>query len=160
MTISPIDKIINEAQDQLSTEVKTQANIPNEKIHQVFQLGKTSFIRLLESEAGAGHFEEFLKVYNGIATTFLVSQIVSLLEYFYTKQLRDNLSLSDMNAGKVSKIVASFLIQKISHKKNTAAQNIKIFCTQMGLEECISNLETLKERWDSLSPAEKEQLSR
>ncbi|PIY11425.1 MAG: hypothetical protein COZ18_04060 [Flexibacter sp. CG_4_10_14_3_um_filter_32_15] len=160
MTTSPIDKIINDAKSNLAEKVKTEINTSEEKINQVFDLTKESYIRLLESEAGAGHFDEFLKVYNGTATALSVSQITSLMEYFHTKKLRDNLKFSDMEATKAANIVSPFIIKQINSKKSTPAKDIKTLCTQMGLESCITDLEALKKRWDDLSPEEKKQFSR
>ncbi|WP_291722669.1 hypothetical protein [Bernardetia sp.] len=160
MTTSPIDKIISDAEANLANKVKAEVSVPDGQIHQVFELGKNSFIRLLESEAGAGHFDEFLKVYNGTASSLSVAQITSLMEYYHAKKLRESLSFSDMNAEKASKIVSPFFIKQINSNKSNKATDIKTLCTQMGLEDCISNLEALKKRWDDLSPEEKKQLSR
>ena len=160
MITSPIDSIISDAQANLSEKIKAEVSVSDENVPQVFTLGKKSFIRLLESEASAGHFDEFLKVYNGTASSLSVAQITSLLEYFYAKNLREDIKLSDMNAGKVSKIVAPFIIKKINTNKTEKAKDIPTLCKQMGLESCATNLEALKARWDSLSPEEKKQFSR
>lgn len=160
MTTSPIDKLINDAKSNLAEKIKTELNTSEEKTNQVFDLAKESYIRLLESEAGAGHFDEFLKVYNGTATSLSVTQITSLMEYFHAKKIRDSLSLSDMNAEKAAKIISPFIIKQINTKKTVSAKDIKTLCSQMGLESCITNLEALKKKWDDLSPEEKKQLSR
>ncbi|WP_338792649.1 hypothetical protein V9L05_13890 [Bernardetia sp. Wsw4-3y2] len=160
MTTSPIDKIINDAKNNLAEKVKNEINISEEKTNQVFVLAKDSYIRLLESEAGAGHFDEFLKIYNGTATSLSTAQITSLMEYFHTKKLRDSLKLSDIDAEKTAKIVSPFIIKQISNKKSVSATDIKTLCTQIGLESCIPNLEALKNKWDDLSPEEKKQFSR
>ncbi len=160
MVTSPIDKIINDAKNNFSEKVKKEIPTSEEKINTVFELAKDSYIRLLESEAGAGHFDEFLKIYNGTATLLSVSQITSLLEYFYAKKLRDNLDLSDLEAAKVSRMISPFVIKQINNKKSISAKDIKTLCTQMGLDSCITDLEALKKRWDDLSPEEKIQFSR
>lgn len=160
MTTSPINKIIIDAKNNLAEKVKNELNASEEQINQIFELAKESYIRLLESEAGAGHFEEFLKVYNGTATSLSVSQITSLMEYFHAKKLRDNLKLSDIEAAKVTKMISTFVIKQINSKKSTAATDIKTLCTQMGLDSHITNLEALKKKWDDLSPAEKKQFGR
>ncbi|WP_338762268.1 hypothetical protein WAF17_17275 [Bernardetia sp. ABR2-2B] len=160
MTTSPIDKIINDAKSKLAENIKNEVSTSEQTTHQAIELAKDSYIRLLESEAGAGHFDEFLKVYNGTATSLSVTQITSLMEYFHAKKLRDNLKLSDIHAEKAAKIVSPFIIQKINSSKSKPATDINTLCVQMGLESCIPTLENLKKRWDSLSPEEKKQFSR
>lgn len=160
MITTPIDKIINDAKNELAPKIKNEIKTSEEQTNKIFDLTKATFIRLLESEAGAGHFDEFLKVYNGTAASISVAQITSLMEYFYAKKLRDNLKLSDMDATKTAKIISPFVLKKISTKKSISATNIKTLCTQMGLESCVSDLEALKKRWDDLTPEEKKQFSR
>lgn len=160
MTTSPIDKIINDAKSNLAEKIKNEINTSEEKTNQVFELAKDAYIRLLESEAGAGHFDEFLKIYNGVATALSISQITSLMEYFYSKKLRDKLKFSDIDASKAAKMISPVIIKQTSNKKSTPAKDIKTLCTQMGLESYVTDLEALKKKWDDLSPEEKKQLSR
>lgn len=160
MTTSPIDKIINDAKNNLAEKIKTEINTSEPHTEEVFSLSKSAFIRLLESEAGAGHFDEFLKVYNGTATSLSVSQITSLMEHFHTKKLRENLKLSHIDAEKAAKVVSPFFIKQINNKKTKPATDIKTLCMQMGLDNHIAELEALKKKWDDLSPAEKKQFSR
>lgn len=160
MTTSPIDKIIHDAKSNLAEKVKSEVKTSEQTTNQVFEIAKDAYILLLESEAGAGHFDEFLKIYNGTATALSVSQIISLMEYFYAKQLRSNLKFSDLEAAKTAKIVTPFIIKQINGKKSNSATDIKTLCTQMGLDNCITDLETLKQKWDDLSPEEKKLLSR
>lgn len=160
MITSPIDKIIKEAKENLTEKVRKTLKTSFETTNQIFELAKESYIRLLESEAGAGHFDEFLKVYNGTATSLSVSQIILLMEYFYAKKLINKLNISDINAEKAAKIITPFIIQQINNKKPNSATDIKTLCTQMGLDKCTTDLEALKKRWDSLSPEEKKQMSR
>lgn len=159
MVTSPIDKIIADTKSNLAAKIRIEANISEEKIDKVIELAKESFIRLLQSEAAAGHFEEFLKIYNGVASTLSITQITSLLEYFYAKKLRENLKFSNLEAEKTVKIISPFLIKQINTKKIPPATDIKTLCTQLGLEDCILDLEALKKRWDDLSPEEKKQFS-
>lgn len=160
MTTSPIDKIITDAKNNLANKIKTEIKTSEQQTNQIFELGKDAFIRLLESEAGAGHFDEFLKIYNGTATSLLVTQITSLLEHFHVKKLRDNLKLSDLDAAIATKIVSPFIIQQIASKKSIIVKDIKTLCSQIGLESYSTDLEALKKRWDDLSPEEKKQFSR
>jgi uroporphyrinogen-III decarboxylase len=160
MTTNPIDKIINDAKSNLAEKVKKDLKTSEQITNQVFELAKDAYIRLLESEASAGHFDEFLKIYNGVATSLSVSQITSLMEYFYAKKLRDSLKLSDVEATKITRIVLPFIMKQVNSKKSSPAKDIKTLCTQMGLDSCITNLEALKKKWDDLSPEEKKLLSR
>ncbi|WP_375561637.1 hypothetical protein ACE193_03550 [Bernardetia sp. OM2101] len=160
MTTSPIDKIINDAKNNLAEKVKQEIKISEQTTNQVFEFVKDAYILLLESEAGAGHFDEFLKIYNGTATSLSVSQITSLMEYFHAQKLRTNLKLSDLEAAKTAQIVTPFIIKQISGKKSVSATDIKTLCTQMGLDNCITNLEVLKKKWDDLLPEEKKLLRR
>jgi hypothetical protein len=159
MTTSPIEKIISDAKIELAQRVQDNIGSSKEQTSRVFELAKDAFIRLLESEAGVGHFEEFLKVYNGTATTISVAQIGSLLEHFHAKKLRNYLKISDMDAAKAARIVSLFVIERINTKKSTPTKDIKTLCAQMGLDDCIPQLEALKEKWDDLSPEEKKRYS-
>lgn len=160
MTSSPLDTIINEAKTNLAQQVKTEIKTSEEQTNQIFSLIKDAFIRLLQSEAGVGHFDEFLKIYNGMGSSTAITQLTFLLEHYYAKKIKDSLKLSSLDSEKTAVLISSFVIKKISSKKTTSAKDIKTFCTQMGLESYITDLETFKKKWDDLSPEEKKQYSR